>query len=128
MVMAMFCPLVEHAMAIFALFPGTISFMFPWPDGAFRLSGWTRERGASPHAAGTVSVETACRWWKPVIGAFREGRQVSRSRHKSGDLRKQIAAALPRRLGGSGGLRRRKTAAAVYCFGLPRPFPFIMKC
>ena len=39
-----------------------------------------------------------------------------------------IAAALPRRLGGSGGLRRRKTAAAVYCFGLPRPFPFIMKC
>ena len=37
--MAMFCPLVEHAMTIFALFPDIISFMFPWPDGAFRLSG-----------------------------------------------------------------------------------------
>ena len=38
MVMAMFCPLVKHAMTIFALFPGTISFMAAPRNSARRHS------------------------------------------------------------------------------------------
>ena len=34
----------------------------------FRCFGWTRKWGASPRAVGTVSVEAAWRWRKPVIG------------------------------------------------------------
>ena len=54
----------------------------------FRCFGWTRKWGASPHAAGTVSVEAVCCWRKPVIGKFLRRQTGCCLRHKSEDLQR----------------------------------------
>ena len=115
--MAMFYPSVEHAMTIFCVVSLNYNLIHVSVAGrGVQTARLNKRTGCeSPRCR-----HCKCRDGLPLVKAshWRIPRRQTgrRSRHKSGDLRKQTAAALPRELGGDGRFSAQKNGCGGLLF------------